>query len=73
MSRSRVSVTVSNNDWENPSLEELTELYMEAWDPKPRPLFCDHTPVDTGFKKSWCKKCDIDMWLDSDNVWRSKL
>lgn len=35
-----------------------------SWDYKPDPHWCQHTWVDTGSRRTWCKRCDCDGDLD---------
>lgn len=28
-----------------------------------------HSPVDTGTKRGWCSRCDVDMQLDASLTW----
>ena len=67
------TIKISNNDLGEVSVDELAK-YLEQWDPthykKHEP--CDHAPVDTGFRKSWCKHCDADMIMRSDGRWELK-
>lgn len=51
--------------------EEALEVYNSTvgygqhWsDPVPVKLICSHEFVDTGMRKTWCKKCNIEGYRD---------
>lgn len=69
---------ISANKWGN--TYQASQEYLDQWEAY-RQQYADwhqkhsctkHEPVSFGGKKVFCKKCDADMEMDEDFVWRVK-